>query len=66
MPWSQLRFSGSLTLSCMRPFMAAQIMSCCRYSESRVNKVIGLLVLILGFAAVIGAGWLAFHLPIPQ
>jgi hypothetical protein len=31
-----------------------------------VNKIIALLVLILGFAAVIAAGWLAFHLPIPQ
>lgn len=31
-----------------------------------MNKLIALLVLIFGLAALIGAGWLAFTLPVPH
>jgi hypothetical protein len=31
-----------------------------------VNKIIAVLVLIFGLAAAVGAGWLAFRLPIPH
>jgi hypothetical protein len=31
-----------------------------------LNKFIALLVFVFGIAAILGAGWLAFNLPIPR
>jgi hypothetical protein len=31
-----------------------------------MNRVLAFILLLIGLAAMIGAGWLAFHLPIPS